>query len=418
MEGAREAALSRLRRFAERLVGREPELEALVRAVRIQRFVTCSGEEGVGKSALAFAASERLAGAGTFPGGVWQLCARGVATIEVLRRAADALPPASLILIDGLDDALDSHRESVLVWLLRLLESKKEQQVLVTARGPVGLEGERVLTLDPLLESDGRRLLVGRAAVDLHPDEAGALARLLENNPRAIVLTAALLSHVPAALLRRNLEGALLKAVGHDFAPTPLVVLLGIGDDQPAATRRLLVPLGFAEEECQPDELSPRPARHFQQARRLLVQGWYEDALDASCAALDGYQSDGNAAGKAAALLLLARIAEAQEEIARAVLVLEEASAALRTLSDNEGLAVARRRQARLFTMLELPEAACAALQEARLLQPSPRIDACFAELAAAIDNDDLLPDIERDSSRLLQQGLTAARLSLNLPVK
>ena len=391
-------------------------MEALLGAARVQRLVTCAGGEGIGKSALAFAAAERLAGARNFPGGVWRVAARGVATVDVLRRAVDALAPDSLILLDGLDDALEAHRESVMVWLLRLLESPQEKQILVTARGPVGLEGERVLTLAPLAESDGRRLLAGLAGPDLPPDDAGALARLLENNPRALTLAAALLPHVPPDRLRRSLEGALLKAVGYDLAPSPLVVLLGIGDDQAGDVRRRLAPLGFADEESRTENAAP--AGHFQRARRLLAHGWHADALEAACAALDGYQAAENPAGRAAALLLLARIAELQDEAARAVLVLEEAAQTLLGLGDDAGLAVARRRQARLFTALDLPDAACAALHDARSRRPSLDLDACFAALADEEGGEDLLAEIDADPARRLRQGLTAARLALNLPIK
>jgi tetratricopeptide (TPR) repeat protein len=417
VQGAKEAAVFRLRRFSERLVGRDRELEALVRTVRVQRLVTCTGEAGVGKSALALTVAERLGAAGTFPGGPWVVTARGIRSVDVLRRAVDSIPAGSLIVLDSLDDALEARHEAVLIWLLRLLQSPKEQQILVTAHRPVGLEGERVMELEPLESSDGRRLLTGRADADVDPEEASALARLLESNPRAIVLAAALLSRVPAAVLRRSLEGALLKGIGHaDISPTPLTVMLGIGDDQPSDTRRLLVPLAFAEEEQLADQ--PSPARLLLQARRLLTQGWYDDALDVACAALDDYQSAGNAAGRATSLLLLAQIAEAQGELARAALVLEEAAATLVSLDDAAGLAIARKRQARIFTLLELPEAAFAALEESRKLQSSEKLDACFAELNEKIDHDDFLGDIERDAPTILLQGLAQVRLRLNLPTK
>ena len=417
VQGAKEAAVFRLRRFSERLVGRDRELEALMRTVRVQRLATCTGETGIGKSALALTVAERLGAAGMFPGGPWVVTARGVRSIDVLRRAVDSIPAGSLIVLDGLDAALETRRESVLVWLLRLLQSPKEQQILVTAQRPVVLEGERVIEIEPLEGSDGRRLLTGRADADVDSDEAGALARLLENNPRAIVLAAALLSRVPGAVLRRSLEGALLKGIGHaDIAPSPLTVILGIGDDQPAETRRLLVPLGFAEEELLADR--PSPARLLLQANRLLAQGWYDDALDVACGALDDYQTQSNDAGRTVALLLLSQIAELQGELARAVLVLEEAVALFRSLADDEGLAVARKRQVRIFTLLELPEAAFAALHEARRLRPSSRIDDCFTELHQKIDHEDFLRDIEHDAPTILLQGLAHVRLQLNLASK
>ena len=417
VQGAKEAAVFRLRRFSERLVGRDRELEALVRTVRVQRLVTCTGEPGVGKSALALTVAERLGAAGTFPGGPWVVTARGIRSVDVLRRAVDSIPPGSLIVLDSLDAALEARPEAVLVWLLRLLQSPKEQQILVTAHRPVGLEGERVMELEPLEGSDGRRLLTGRADADVDPEEASALARLLESNPRAIVLAAALLSRVPAAVLRRTLEGALLKGIGHaDISPTPLTVMLGIGDDQSPENRRLLVPLAFSEEELLADQ--PTPARLVLQARRLLAQGWYDDALDVACSALDDYQRESNAAGRAMTLMLLAQIAEAQGELARAALVLEEAVGTLCSLDDTEGLAAARRRQARIFTLLELPESAFAALYEARRLQPSTKLDVCFAELAEKSDLEDFLSDIEHDAPTLLAQGLAQVRLQLNLPTK
>ncbi len=413
MDDAREAAVYRLRRFSDRLVGRERELEALVRTVRVQRLVTCAGAEGVGKSALALAAADRLASAGTFPGGVWLVAARNVASTEVLSRATSKLPRGSLLLLDGLDAALAAHHEATLVWLSRLVGPQSERQVLVTALAPARLEGERVLELTPLPESEARRLLLGRTEADLEADEAGALVRLLENNPRAIVLTAALLSRLPGAVLRRNLEGTLLKSVGGDtLAPSPLTVLLGIGDDQPGSVRRLMIGAGFAEEELE----EGGPGRKLRLARRLLTQGWYDDALDTACEALALWQEADYLPGKAATTLLLARIAEVQGELARAALVLEEAATAYRLLNDEEGVAAARGHQGRVFTLLELPEAAAAALWEADTLHSSRRRAACFAELAAHPElGGEFLDDLKKDASRLRRQGLAAARLQLDL---
>jgi hypothetical protein len=412
VDGARETAVYRLRRFSDRLVGRERELEALVRTVRVQRLVTCAGDEGIGKSALSLAAADRLASAGTFPGGVWLVAARGVASTEVLSRATNKLPPSSLLLLDGLDAALSARREATLVWLSRLVGA--EQQVLVTALAPARLEGERVLELTPLPEAESRRLLIGRTEADLEPDEAGALARLLESNPRAIVLTAALLSRLPAAVLRRNLEGTLLKSVGGDaLSPSPLTVLLGIADDQPGSVRRLLIDVGFAEEELE----RAGAGRKLRLARRLLSQGWYDDALDAACEALGLWQETDHLSGKAATTLLLARIAEVQGELGRAVLVLEEAATAYRLLNDEEGVAAARAHQGRIFTLLELPEAAAAALWEADTLRPHRRRAACFAELSAHPElGGAFLDDLKNDAPRLRRQGLAAARLLLDLP--
>ncbi|MGC4048074.1 MAG: hypothetical protein QM758_30150 [Armatimonas sp.] len=412
VEGAKEAAVYRLRRFSEKLVGRERELEALVRTARVQRFVTCTGGEGIGKSAVALAAAERLASAGTFPGGVWLIAARSIASVDVLRRAAEGVPPGSLILLDGLDGILTPRREGALVWLDRLTGAQTGQQVLATAMEPIALEGERVLELDTMLEADGRRLLIAECEADIDADEAGALVRLLENNPRAIVLAAAMLSRLTPALLRRNLEGALLKSVGgEEHAPSPLTVLLGIGDEQPATTRQLLLRVGFAEEELEEDGAGSR----LRLARRLLTQGWFDDALDQACDALALWQESGSLAGKAAATLLLARIAEAQGELARAVLVLEEAATLSRQLDDETGVAAARSHQGRIFTLLELPEAAAAALWEANTLRTNRRRDALFAELSAHPElGGEFLMDLKKDAARQRLQGLTAARVLLD----
>lgn len=411
VEGAKEASVYRLRRFSEKLVGREDELDALVRTARVQRFVTCIGGEGVGKSALALAAAERLASAGTFPGGVWLVAARGIASVDVLRRATENIAPGSLLLLDGLDGILNPRREGALVLLDRLTGPNTDLQVIATAMEPIALEGERVLELDPLPEAQGRKLLVGSCEADIDADEAGALVRLLENNPRAIVLAAAMLSRLTPTLLRRNLEGAILKSVGgEELAPSPLTVLLGIGDEQPASTRQLLLRVGFAEEELE----EGGPGSHLRLARRLLGQGWFDDALDQACEALALWQEASSLAGKAAATLLLARIAEAQGELARAVLVLEEAATLSRQLDDETGVAMARAHQGRIFTFLELPEAAAGALWEANTLRSNRQREALFTELDEHPELDsEFLAELKRDAARYRLQGLSAARVLL-----
>lgn len=379
-------------------------------AARIQRLVTCSGPEGVGKSALALDVAERLARAGTFPGGVWLVAARGVASTEVLRRATDTLPPESLLVLDGLDGVLSPRREAALVWLSRLTGSGR--QVLATAHRPVGLEGERVLELGALPERESRRLMLSRCEADIDTEEAGALVRLLENNPRAVVLAAAMLSRLSAAVLRRNLEGSLLKSVGSvGLTPSPLTVLLGIGDEQSGGVRQLVMRTGFAEEELEEEG----PGSRLRLARRLLAQGWFDDALDQACEALALWQESGSLAGKAAATFLLARIAEAQGELARAALVLEEAATLSRQLSDETGVAAIRAYQGRIFTLLELPEAAAATLWEAQTLRPRPAHEALFAELSSHPDlGGEFLDDLKKDAARLRQQGLAAARVMLD----
>ncbi len=184
-------------------VGRELELVALERAwFEGARAITVAGPAGIGTSRLAERFVRRrevnhvqvnLAGARSSP--------------EALERVAHAsgcvgahADPASilrhlvarriaLLVLDG-DEGIAGWPAIVSQWL----PMRGAPRVLSTARGPIGLPHERVLTLGPLGSADAMRLFRAQvrtrgAVVNEHT--ANSIVRALGGVPRAIELAAA-----------------------------------------------------------------------------------------------------------------------------------------------------------------------------------------------------------------------------------
>lgn len=185
-------------------VGRSKELDVLEATLRGSRLVTVKGPPGVGKSRLAQSLAQRALEHGrvyycepseakTAESAVFavamalQLPARG-ATATVMDHTVGVglagLGPALLIL-DGASPGVFAGS------LGRWLEQAPDLRVLVTAREPVGADGETVLELDPLQPEEARDLFRLRSGLDVPPDELDPLLEALDRLPLAVELAAA-----------------------------------------------------------------------------------------------------------------------------------------------------------------------------------------------------------------------------------
>jgi len=153
-------SLPRLPRPITRLIGREPAVGAVVRELSRRRLVTLVGGGGVGKTSVALAAAQQLAG--RFPDGAGFVDLSAVAPAAPLAAAlADALgldQPAGTALFDYLDRKdmliLLDNCEHVVAQAAALAEALLRRcggvRLLATSREPLGAEGEWLYRLAPL----------------------------------------------------------------------------------------------------------------------------------------------------------------------------------------------------------------------------------------------------------------------------
>jgi predicted ATPase len=238
-------------------VGREAEEEELAgRLVHPDiRLVTLTGPGGIGKTRLAIAVAERVAGA--FPGGVafvplasvrdpsmlMPSIASGVgAPVDHRRAALDALAqafdgPGTLLVLDNLEQVVEGAPE-----LSELLARCPTLTVLATSRTVLRLRAEHEYRVPPLetgpshtidqlaggTSSPAVRLFDDRARAvrsDLVLDDDDALAvaeicRRLDGLPLAIELAAARVRLLPPQALLQRL-GSRLEALGTGPADLP-----------------------------------------------------------------------------------------------------------------------------------------------------------------------------------------------------
>ncbi|QFG26995.1 AfsR/SARP family transcriptional regulator [Actinomadura sp. WMMB 499] len=274
------------------LIGRDACLDEVAALVRSSRLVTLTGPGGVGKTRLALAAANRLAGA--FPDGVWlaELGGRHGDAAVLAQAVADALgvrddePSAptgpgagpgggtgggTAPTADRLAAALRDRRlllvldnvehvvEPAAALTAFLLRDAPGPTILATGREPLGLTGEKVYAVGPLGEADAVRLFTERAAASapgFAPDEAGraAVARIcarLDGVPLALELAATRVRSLGVRELAARLGDRFgLLTGGPRDAPARQRTLRAVidwswdllGADERAVLRRLAVP--------------------------------------------------------------------------------------------------------------------------------------------------------------------------------
>ncbi|MBB2945917.1 putative ATPase/class 3 adenylate cyclase [Actinoplanes lutulentus] len=218
-----------------RFVGRSAESAELAELISHNRLVTVVGPGGAGKTRLTLAVAEQLLPA--YPGGVWTIdaatAADGLPT--TLAAALGLRPEPGRPMIDTLVEQCAERRMLVLLQTCdaapaltvtlvhRLLSRCRRLDVVATGRAPLGMAGETVWRIPPLVPGDAFALLRERASAaqgGRPGDGDQQLARLaarLEGSPLAIELAASRLRLLPADQLARRLDDP-LGALDNDAA--------------------------------------------------------------------------------------------------------------------------------------------------------------------------------------------------------
>ena len=183
------------------LFGREEELARALDGLQTSRLVTLAGPGGVGKTRLALRVAHTVGAEGFVDASSArtldalreqisiQLQLRDPANVDELAGRLSAF--SGLIVLDNLEQVAQPAAEILTV----LLQQEGTYQILVTARARLGLAGERVVQLAPLLEPHSTQLLqhhlsmVGGAEVE--PDKLNQLQASVEGMPLALELAAA-----------------------------------------------------------------------------------------------------------------------------------------------------------------------------------------------------------------------------------
>jgi len=225
-----------------RLMGRASELQVLSDILRRARLVTLTGPAGVGKTRTAVelgrgqlrqradgvwlvdlasvGATEDVAAEAARVLGI-RGAVRDAATDVVRRYVADR---DVLLLLDNCEHVLDACAELGMT----LLGACPNLRILATSREPLGITGEAVWRLDPLLPEHSYRLFLERArerGAELVPDEDSEVAILnicarVDHLPLGIELAAARVSMMSPNEIVASLD-AQLGELGRPRRPAP-----------------------------------------------------------------------------------------------------------------------------------------------------------------------------------------------------
>ncbi|MDQ1005940.1 putative ATPase/DNA-binding SARP family transcriptional activator [Streptomyces sp. V4I23] len=304
------------------LVGREAELEQLVRLTRLKRLVTVTGPSGVGKSRMILEVANVVGS--TFHNGVVLIVLGGLEESDSpASRIAAALgvrEPSSMLspqlisqrlrgaeLLLGLDDC-EHHLEDVFPIVNELLDKTDGVHVLATGREPLGLPGEQVfrlaglavpqptdVTADGVSRSPSAQLFAAQAGAagagfrltDANAADVARVCRSLGGLPLPISLAASRVRGFDVAHIADRLDahGALMEShvLFGPFSDYSLPVAIeGSYDSLPGTERRLFRRLavfdgGFtleaAQAVCGDEEPVSAPLARLVGASLVSVEG-------------------------------------------------------------------------------------------------------------------------------------------------
>ncbi|GAA1606934.1 hypothetical protein GCM10009789_71570 [Kribbella sancticallisti] len=185
------------------LIGRTQQLTQLHNLLASERLITVTGPGGIGKTALALEAA-RTTDPAQYSDGIWLVDLASPESVDNLIAQAQVTPSKRMLLVlDTCEHVID---EAALA-AEALLKATPGLQILATSQEPLGLPGERLLTVPPLEEAVD--LFLTRADLELTHENAATITeicRRLDNLPLAIELAAARVRTLGLAKLRDRLD--------------------------------------------------------------------------------------------------------------------------------------------------------------------------------------------------------------------
>lgn len=290
-------------------VGREADVEQVVRLLGTARLVTLTGPGGIGKSSLAIEAAKVLAA--EMPDGGWFVpladilepseitgtIARAIGLHDgVVRTAANALPGylaerRMVIVLDNLEHLLAGAET-----IASLVGAAPDCRFLVTSRAALHISGEQEFAVRPLDLVDGahgaRRLFIDRARAvrpdwDPGPDESvvDEICALLDGLPLGVELAAARIGVLPLRAIRDRLAANLPLPGGgrrdtSDRQRTLDATVAWSHDLLDTERQALLHELGVFEGGFDLEQVEAIVAARIGQAGRPIAGGTEADVLD------------------------------------------------------------------------------------------------------------------------------------------
>ncbi len=202
------------------LVGRGDDLARLRERLAPARIVTLVGPGGVGKTRLAIETALEVAGA--WNDGAWLVDLAPIQEAPLIAEAISAAVGApaaaggdgwrellayleehrALIVLDNCEHIAEESARAA----AELISTCRRVGVLATSRGPLGVRGEHVYRLSPLVPEEAVDLFLDRAASDSDRELVGELCAELDGLPLAIELAAARTTAISAAEILRQMR--------------------------------------------------------------------------------------------------------------------------------------------------------------------------------------------------------------------